>query len=101
MTTDKALPDPGLSSSHDFQIRVIGNLDEHWSDWFDGIELSVGPIGDRLPITTLSCPAMDQARLRGILNKIWDLNLSLLSVQPTTDPLPDRINPKGLTGDSG
>ena len=64
-----------------YRIEVQGQLESGWTDWFDGMALSVEttPGGDI--ITTLSGPVSDQAALRGILNKLWDLNLTLISTQ--------------------
>ena len=61
-----------------YQIKVEGQLDPAWSDWFSGLAVTVEPgIGDTL--TTLTGPVADQAALRGILTKLWDLNLTLIS----------------------
>jgi hypothetical protein len=62
-----------------YQIKVQGQLDERWSDWFNGLTVVMGNESENPPVTTLIGPA-DQAALRGILNKIWDLNLTLHSV---------------------
>jgi hypothetical protein len=60
-----------------YQIRVKGNLDRKWSDWFDG--LTIRPqAGDE---TLLVGPVADQAALHGLLAKIRDLGLPLLSVE--------------------
>ncbi len=61
-----------------YQIRVQGRLDAHWADWFNGTTVELEASGDP-PITTLTVAA-DQAKLRGILSKIWDLSLTVLSV---------------------
>ena len=58
-----------------YQIRVRGKLDERWSDWFS--DLAITTEGES--VTVLS-GAVDQSALRGILNKVWDLNLALISV---------------------
>jgi hypothetical protein len=59
-----------------YQIRVRGNLDPKWSDWFDG--LAIRPqAGDE---TLLVGPVADQPALHGILAKISNLGLPLLSV---------------------
>jgi len=57
-----------------YRIKVRGRLDERWSDWFNGMTIT-----PERGITTLT-GALDQAKLRGILSKIWDLNLTLISV---------------------
>jgi hypothetical protein len=63
-----------------YQIRVQGRLDEHWSDWFNGMTIVCENERGDPPITTLTVAAADQAKLRGILSKIWDLNLAVISV---------------------
>ena len=60
-----------------YEIRVKGNLDLRWSDWFDGF--SITPVGD--DETLLIGSVADQAALHGVLHKIRDLGLPLLSVQ--------------------
>ncbi len=62
-----------------YQIAVRGKLSDRWSDWFSGLEISetAGLAGS--PITILR-GTIDQAALRGIVNKIWDLNLTLVSI---------------------
>ena len=64
-----------------YQIKVEGTLDERWSDWFSGLAVVAGGEGEGAPVTTLT-GRMDQAALRGILTKVWDLNLTLVSVVP-------------------
>jgi hypothetical protein len=60
-----------------YQIRLQGHLDEHWSAWLDGLAVTHEQDG-----TTLLCGALiDQAALFGVLIKIRDLDLLLLSVQ--------------------
>ena len=63
-----------------YQIKIKGNLDTQWSDWFFGMKVS-SLEGEQL--TTLTGRIADQAKLRGILNKIWDLNLMVISVNRT------------------
>jgi hypothetical protein len=60
-----------------YQIRIKGNLDSKWSDWFDG--LTIIPQAD--DETLLTGPVVDQADLHGLLAKIRDLGLPLLSVK--------------------
>jgi len=57
------------------QIKVKGNLDETWTEWFDGMELS-----NEDEYTILTGYKKDDAFVHGILNKIRDLNLELVSV---------------------
>ena len=60
-----------------YQIRVKGVLDSKWSDWFDGFAIT--PQADEE--TLLAGPVADQAALHGLLAKIRDLGLPLLSVE--------------------
>ena len=64
-----------------YQIKVQGNLDDRWSDWFSGLTVAPGDESEGPPITTMT-GLIDQAALRGVLNRIWDLNLTLISVVP-------------------
>ncbi len=59
-----------------YQVKVKGALDEQWSDWFTDMTVEVEIASDGTSITTLTGPIADQARLRGIVSKIWDLNLT-------------------------
>lgn len=68
-----------------YQIRVEGRLDDRWAEWFSGLEITVERINDSPTITTLIGPIPDQAALRGILNRAWDLNLKLVSVNQLED----------------
>jgi hypothetical protein len=63
-----------------YEVKVKGTLDEQWSDWFNGMTIEVESAGDGTSITTLTGSVADQARLRGIVSKLWDLNLTLISV---------------------
>ena len=63
-----------------YQIKLRGRLDASWSDWFDGMELTFEDEDDGSPITTLTGAVVDQAALHGLLSRISDLNLTLISV---------------------
>ena len=63
-----------------YEIKVQGRLDESWSGWFDGMTITREHGRDNASVTTLTGAVADQAALRGILARIWDLNLSLVSV---------------------
>jgi hypothetical protein len=60
-----------------YQIKIKGYLDNKWSDWFDGFTIS-HPVEDE---TLLIGPVSDQGALHGMLAKIRDLGLPLLSVE--------------------
>ena len=65
-----------------YSIRVRGKLEESWSDWLSDMTVTVALAGDGTPITALTGSVADQAALRGILNRLWDLNLTVISVVP-------------------
>ena len=58
------------------QIRIQGQLDSRWSEWFEGFTLAVDSEGN----TILTGPVIDQAALHGLLRRIGDLGVTLLSV---------------------
>jgi hypothetical protein len=60
-----------------YEICVEGEIDEGWSDWFEGLQLTRTGDGG----TLISGRLVDQAALRGVLEKIWNLNLVLISIQ--------------------
>ena len=59
-----------------YQFVVKGHLDSEWSDWFDGLTITMVDNGE----TILSGPIIDQTALHGVLIKIRDLGLPLLSL---------------------
>jgi len=70
-----------------YQIIVEGRIDASWSEWLDDLRLVSRKEADGMYVTTLCGALTDQAALRGLLNRLWDLNLVLCSVQqvdPTT-----------------
>ena len=63
-------------SGESYEIKFQGRLDESWTEWFEGLTFSYGSDGT----TTLSGEIIDQAALHGLLKKVRDLGLPLLSV---------------------
>jgi hypothetical protein len=59
-----------------YEIRLKGHLEARWAEWFDGLSINLDDNGN----TLLSGPVADQAALHGILKKVRDLGLPLLSV---------------------
>lgn len=59
-----------------YQIRVKGHLGPQWTDWFGGLAVTLEEGGD----TILTGPVVDQAALHGLLRKVRDLGLQLISV---------------------
>lgn len=66
-----------------YQIRIKGLLDRQWTDWFGGMTVSATEDGD----TLLTGPVEDQAALHGLLKRVRDLGMPLISVAPVG---PDR-----------
>ena len=60
-----------------YELRLDGHLDEHWSSWFDGMTLRHETDGT----TTLSGTVTDQAELHGLLARVRDLGVTLVSVR--------------------
>jgi hypothetical protein len=63
-----------------YEIQVRGKLDQDWQQWFNGLTVTLSYASEQPPTTTLTGPVADQAALRGMLCKLWDLNLTLISV---------------------
>lgn len=63
-----------------YRITIQGRLDPEWAAWLHDLALTSAEV-DGQPVATLSGPVADQAALRGILNKLWDLNLTVISVE--------------------
>jgi hypothetical protein len=69
------------STSRAYQITVEGKIAENWSDWLSGMQIISRKQAAGVPITILCGVIVDQVALRGLLNRLWDLNLVLRSVQ--------------------
>lgn len=65
-----------------YQIRIRGHLDAQWSEWFEGLTVTMEDNGDTL-ITGL---VIDQAALHGLLKKVRDLGMPLISVTSVKIP---------------
>ena len=73
-----------------YEITIKGHLDAYWSEWFAGLELTYRE-GDQ---TLLAGPLPDQAALHGLLERIRDLNLTLIAVNAVRSSSPDRQEEK-------
>ena len=72
-------PTPGLGDSSGYEIRTQGRIGESLSEWFEGQTL----VHEADGTTLIRCPALDQAALHGLLAKVRDLGLVLISITPT------------------
>lgn len=61
-----------------YEIRIKGHLDDQWTGWFEGLTLTFEETGD----TLLTGLVTDQAALQGLLKKVRDLGMPLISVNP-------------------
>ena len=84
--TDRWPPTPDRPEAGRYEIRIKGRLDAHWANWFDG--LTVSHDGDGA--TVISGPVADQAALHGVLQRVRDLGLPLVSVTRLSPDGPDQ-----------
>jgi hypothetical protein len=70
-----------------YQIRIKGQLDSQWTDWFNGLTITLEEDGN----TLLTGPVVDQAALHGLLKKVRDLGMPLVSVNFVC---PDQARPQ-------
>lgn len=68
-----------------YQIMIKGHLDQQWTDWFEGLTITLEDDGN----TLLTGPVVDQAALHGLLKKVRDLGMPLVSVNRLK---PDQAN---------
>ena len=80
-----------------YQIRVEGHLGQQWMDWFDGLTITLEDDGD----TLLTGPVVDQAALHGLLKKVRDLGLPLVSVNPVEPGPSTKLPHRGLRRTGG
>jgi len=87
--TNKPQPQPESSQPAIYRIRIQGQLDSQWADWFEEMTITFEEDGN----TLLTGPVIDQAALHGLLKKIRDLGLTLISICPGR---PDNLNSSNL-----
>jgi hypothetical protein len=89
MSETHALPEYH-EESRLYEIRIKGHLDDRWSDWFGGLTITLEEDGD----TLLTGPVIDQAALHGLLKKVRDLGMPLVSVSPLEHGQADQSDVK-------
>lgn len=75
---------PGLDPPQSYEFRIKGHLDNRWANWFEGLTLTRETDGT----TTLRGTVIDQAALHGVLHKLRDLGMTLISMQTVSDSEP-------------
>jgi hypothetical protein len=78
MMSDKQTFDEKHNQHQCYEIRLKGHLDDRWAEWFGGLTITLEDNGD----TLLTGPVVDQAALHGLLKKVRDLGMLLVSVSP-------------------
>ncbi len=74
-----------------YQIRIEGQLSPDWSDWLEGLTITLADNGD----TLFTGPVVDQAALFGLLKKVRDLGIPLVSVNPAASAMTDGSEGEG------
>jgi len=80
-------PKTNPSQTAIYQIRIKGHLVREWTDWFEGLTITLEEDGD----TLLTGPVVDQAALHGLLKRVRDLGLPLVSVSPVEPGPPTAL----------
>ena len=84
--SNKLYPKTGpTSQAAVYQIRLKGHLGPQWTDWFGGLTITLEEDGD----TLLTGPVVDQAALHGLLKRVRDLGMPLISVNRVNAGLAD------------
>jgi hypothetical protein len=79
-----------------YEIRLKGHLDDRWAEWFEGLTITLEDNGD----TILTGSVIDQAALHGLLKKVRDLGMPLVSVSPVESGPSTTLPLQGLRGTS-
>ena len=92
---DESKPRLDLSHAVTYQIKIQGQLDEYWSNWFDGLTM----VYDEYDNTIVTVQVADQSALYGLLKKVRDLGLPLISVNVVASDLASRRGESGSAVD--
>jgi hypothetical protein len=87
MMSDKQTFDEKHNQQHCYEIRLKGHLDDRWAEWFEGLTITLEEDGN----TLLTGQVVDQAALHGLLKKVRDLGMPLVSVCPVEPGLPTTL----------
>ncbi len=87
--TKRQTPTPDRSGTERYEIRLTGHLDARWTDWFDGLAVKYDDGS-----TVISGQIVDQAALHGLLQRVRDLGLPLVSVRQVEEDQPHGMIPK-------
>jgi hypothetical protein len=90
LMSNKFNPKTDPSQTVVYQIRIKGHLGRQWTEWFGGLTITLEDNGD----TLLTGPVVDQAALHGLLRKVRDLGMPLLSVNRVKPGLADALHMK-------
>ena len=82
-------PQPNQFEPMVYQIKIKSHLGSDWADWFEGLTITLEDNGQ----TLLTGPVVDQAALYGLLKKVRDLGMSLVSVNPV-EPIQADAKPE-------
>jgi hypothetical protein len=83
--TERHTPTPDTREAGRYEIRLAGHLDARWTAWFDGLTVAYESDGS----TVISGQVVDQAALHGLLQRVRDLGLPLVSVRRVDIDQPD------------
>ena len=71
-----------MTDAEIYQFMIHGHLDTHWAGWFDDLSILRTQAKEGAPVTILQGSIPDQAAIHGILGRIRNLNLKLISIIP-------------------
>jgi len=92
---DEQRTNPDVNQQMVYQIRIKGYLGQQWVDWFEGLAITLEEDGN----TRLSGVVVDQSALHGILKKIRDLGMLLISVNSIVSDRETKVDPDQFKGD--